>query len=92
MKKRFLPTVESVAHAVRGGRVAAGLTQAELASKAHVGRGFIIELEAGHPRAELAKVLQVLEALDIHAMALPSVSSGRTFQDIDLDEAMARFE
>ena len=39
------------------------LTQAQLARKAHVSRTFLIELEDGHPRAELAKVLEVFAAL-----------------------------
>lgn len=46
-------------------------TQAELADKAGVGRKFVVELEAGHPRAELAKVLDVLDALGIDATAQP---------------------
>ena len=39
------------------------LTQEQLARKAHVSRTFLIELEDGHPRAELAKVLEVFAAL-----------------------------
>lgn len=88
MKRRFLHTVEAVSRAVREGREEAGLTQAMLAEKAGVVRRFIVDLEEGHPIAELDKVLSVLAALDIHAMALPGPSVTKTFLDIDLDEVL----
>lgn len=92
MKRRFFNTVEAVGQAVREARREQGLTQGELASKANVGRRFIVELEAGHLRAELGKVLKVLEALGIHAVALPSVRPSQRLDDIDLDEVMKRFD
>lgn len=63
-------TPDAVAAVVREGRSAMSMTQAQLADKAGVGRKFVVGLEAGRPRAELAKVLDVLEALDIDATAL----------------------
>ncbi|RJO70010.1 transcriptional regulator [Nocardia panacis] len=48
---------------VRELRQARGLTQAELAARAHVSRGYLIRLEKGHPTAELGTILQVLTAL-----------------------------
>lgn len=87
---RFLTTPDAVAAAVRGARAEQKLSQAELATRAHVDRRFIIELEAGHPRSELGKVLCVLEALDIHATALP----GPPLQErpaINLTEVVSRF-
>jgi y4mF family transcriptional regulator len=63
-----LDSPEAVAAVVREGRSTMDLTQAELADKAGVGRKFVVSLEAGHPRAELSKVLNVLAALDIEAM------------------------
>lgn len=92
MKRRFFNTVEAVGQAVREARREQGLTQGELASKAEVGRRFIVELEAGHLRAELGKVLKVLETLGIHAVALPSVRPSQRLDDIDLDEVMKRFD
>jgi HTH-type transcriptional regulator / antitoxin HipB len=85
MKRRFLTTPEAVAAAVRETRTELGLSQAQLARKARVGRRFIVGIEAGHPRAELGKVLDVLEALDIHATALPAPPVTKTLHDIDLD-------
>lgn len=69
MEMRSLDTPGAVADAVRDGRRAMHLTQVQLAERAGVGRKFVVELEAGHPRAELSKVLDVLRALDIQPMA-----------------------
>lgn len=51
--------------AVRETRHARGLTQAELARLAGVGRRFIVDLESGHARAELGKTLQVMRTLGL---------------------------
>ncbi|MDR0626918.1 MAG: helix-turn-helix transcriptional regulator [Bifidobacteriaceae bacterium] len=58
-------TVESLGEQVRCARRAQLLTQAQLAARAGVGRRFVLDIEAGHPRAELAKSLQVLSALGL---------------------------
>ncbi len=51
---------------VRESRLLAHLTQAELAAKAEVSREWLIGLERGsRPRAELTKVLAVLDVLDL---------------------------
>lgn len=50
---------------IRQARRARGLTQQQLARAAAVGRQWIVEIEAGKPRAELGKVLQTLAALDL---------------------------
>jgi len=91
MESLFLATPSDVAKAVRSGRAAKKLSQAELATRAHVGRRFIVDLEAGHPRAELGKVLNVLEALDIHALALPSPPVTQRLEDVDLTKVIERF-
>lgn len=92
MKRRFFNSVEAIGEAVREARREQGLSQGGLASKARVGRRFIVDLEAGHLRAELGKVLAVLEALDIHAVALPSVRPSQRLDDIDLAKEMKRFD
>jgi y4mF family transcriptional regulator len=48
---------------VRQERIAQGLRQDQLAAASGVGLRFLIELEAGKPTVQLAKVLQVLTAL-----------------------------
>lgn len=51
--------------ALRERRARANLTQGQLASRAGVSRGFIIDIERGRrPRAELNRVLAVMRALD----------------------------
>lgn len=68
---RSIGTSDTVGAVIRAEREAQHLTQAQLAQKAHVSRGFLIELEEGHPRAELGKVLDVFGALGLN----PSVDT-----------------
>jgi HTH-type transcriptional regulator/antitoxin HipB len=91
MERRFLTSPQAVAVTVRAARKRAGLSQAELALKAGVGRRFVVDVEAGHPRAELGKVLAVLDAVGVHALALPAPPVTRTLDDVDLDQVVARF-
>ncbi|WP_370524013.1 type II toxin-antitoxin system Y4mF family antitoxin [Cellulomonas sp. APG4] len=53
------------AAAIRAARRARGLTQAQLAERAGVGRQWLVALEKGHDRAELGKVIAVLSALGL---------------------------
>lgn len=50
---------------IRAARRARGLTQAELADRAGVGRQWLVALEKGHERAELGKVISVMGALGL---------------------------
>jgi y4mF family transcriptional regulator len=56
---------------LRARRKAVALSQQELADLSGVGRRFIVECEAGKPRLELQKVLQVAAALGIDILAKP---------------------
>ncbi len=56
-----------VGAAIRAARRAEGLTQAQLAERAGVGRQWLVALEKGHDRAELGKALAVLAALGLRA-------------------------
>lgn len=58
-------TETEIGAAVRAARGAAGLTQAELARQASVGRQWLCALEGGHQRAEIGLVLRVLGALGL---------------------------
>lgn len=60
--------VHRLGSTVRDVRKQLSLTQAELAHRAHVSRMFVIDLESGHPRAELGKALSVLGALGIDSI------------------------
>jgi len=50
---------------IRQARRSRGMTQQQLARAAAVGRQWVVEIEAGKPRAELGRVLQTLAALDL---------------------------
>lgn len=91
-QRRFLGTSADLARAIREERSKQKLTQQYLANRAKVSRKFVSDLESGHPRAELEKVLQVLDALGIHAVALPSVKSSVDPSRVDLDEVLADYE
>lgn len=61
----MIVSAESLGAEVRRARRAQFLTQAQLAARAGVGRRLVVSLEAGHPRAELGKTLQVMSALGL---------------------------
>jgi y4mF family transcriptional regulator len=54
---------------VRARRIGLRLSQQQLAAAAGVGRRFLVELEAGKPTAELAKVLAVCAAVGMSLLA-----------------------
>ncbi len=77
----FIDTPQRLAEVVASRRAELGLTQADLAARAGVGRRFIVDLEHGHPRAELAKVLGVLDALGLHPRAIPVAPAWAATED-----------
>lgn len=91
--------VNQLAIRIRSQRRNLGLTQAELAKRSSVSRQFVIELEQGHPRAELQKVLSVLSTLKLSPIAGPnntpstapggSTSSARTSMTITATPTLA---
>ena len=50
---------------LRQARLAAGLTQQALATRAGVSRAWLARLEGGHRAAELEPLLRLLDALDL---------------------------
>lgn len=61
---------------IRTRRQERGLSQQALADKAGVSRKFLIDLEAGHERAELGKTLAVLAALGLSLEATDLIPRG----------------
>lgn len=57
---------------VREHRRRAGLTQADLAQRAGVSRGWLVRLESGHPAADTPTVFKVLRALDLELVVRPT--------------------
>jgi len=58
-------TVKDLGNLVHDRRKALGLTQAELAARVGVSRLWVNQVESGHGGAAVAKVLQLLSALDM---------------------------
>ena len=69
------------------------MTQQQLARAAAVGRQWIVEIEAGKPRAELCRVLQTLAALDlslsVHGEGIPELrKSGKPLEAADPQDVL----
>lgn len=57
---------------IRDARLAAGLTQADTATKAGVARSWLARVEAGHRGAELESLLKLFSALDLEMAIRPA--------------------
>jgi y4mF family transcriptional regulator len=71
-----IETAAAAGALIRAHRVDLGLTQQTLAEKAGVSRKFLIDLEAGHDRAELGKTLAVTAALGLSLAATDPIPHG----------------
>ena len=60
-----LATIGDIAAAVRGRRAELGISQDDLARRAGVSRKWVVEFEAGKPKAEMALILRALDALGL---------------------------
>jgi HTH-type transcriptional regulator/antitoxin HipB len=88
-----IDSVRDVAAAVRGRRLALGLSQRDLASRAGVSRDWINYFEGGKPTVELAHVLRVLDALGLR-LDLDEGAPGReapTPGPVDLDDLLQKY-
>lgn len=75
-RQPFINTPAYLATLVTEGRSILGLSQTELAGKANVDLQFVKDLEDGRPRAQQARVLRVMEALNTVPRALPAFPLG----------------
>lgn len=62
---RNVASMAEIAEIVKSARKQQRLTQADLASKAHTGVRFIVDLESGKPTCQIGKVLQVMTTLGL---------------------------
>jgi HTH-type transcriptional regulator/antitoxin HipB len=81
---RPIQTSKAFGSAVRRVRKDRGLSQAELAARAGVGRPWLSELETGKRTAELGRALSVLSALDLAVTFVPQ--SGADGPTLDLGQ------
>lgn len=73
--------------AVRDARTRAGLTQAALAERADVSRGWLVRFEAGLPNAEPVAVLRLLRQLDLELVLRPRPRIDYVFNDLAAADA-----
>ena len=66
------------------------LDQATFAKQIGVSRPWVIEVERGHPRAELALVLRALDALDIELSVGTNHKSDGHSSAVDIDDIVAQ--
>lgn len=69
----FIHTFERLAGIVNEALDEIDASKEEIAAKANVSVFFIEEIAAAHPRAELGRVVSVLEALGVKPRALPAL-------------------
>ncbi|WP_169252539.1 helix-turn-helix transcriptional regulator [Brevibacterium sp. 'Marine'] len=87
----FIDTPERLATVVHRARTELGWTQAELSQRAGVGRRFIVDLEGGHPRAEIGLVMTVLKTLGLSPRAVPAIPLWAFHDDGTLKDEYRRF-
>jgi transcriptional regulator with XRE-family HTH domain len=80
-------TIRELANRVRGRRLEFGLTQAEVARRAHVSRKWLVEFESGKPTAELLPLLRVLDALDL-SLSIRAREPAPNAASVDLDRLL----
>ncbi len=77
---------------IRDRRKRLKLDQSTLAKRIGVSRQWVIEVEHGHPRAEVDLVLRALDALNIHldARSEPDKSRGSTKSAFDINAILTK--
>lgn len=89
-----IDTASDLGQLVRAARTRRRMTQQDLAMAAGVSRRWIVDLEAGKPRAEIGLVLRVLSSLGIPLTAdapeAPARRDRAPTHGIDLDAHLRR--
>jgi HTH-type transcriptional regulator/antitoxin HipB len=82
-------TAKDIGALIRDQRKKQRLDQAELANKVGVNRRWVLEVERGKPRAEIALVLKTLDALgltlSVEGEAAARRRAGREIEPVDID-------
>jgi HTH-type transcriptional regulator/antitoxin HipB len=85
-------SLHDLAAAVRGRRRELGLSQAQLAARAHVSRAWVNAFESGKPAAELRLVLAVVDALGLELQLGDREDGPPGGATVDLDELLDDYE
>ena len=86
-------TPRDVGNLVRDRRHDLRLTQQQLADRAGVSRPWLASVEAGHPRAELGKLLSLLAELELVLdLSVPQDAPAAQLPTVDLNAVLARHD
>ena len=85
-------SLHDLAAAVRGRRQELGLSQAQLAARAHVSRAWVNAFESGKPAAELRLVLAIVDALDLELQIGDREGGPSRAETVDLDVLLDDYE
>lgn len=85
-------TSNDIAELVRQRRRELGLSQAQLAAQVGVSRQWIIDIEKGKPRAELALTLALLQVLGVQLEASFSCASSTKTHSVDSTAGEAKIQ
>jgi HTH-type transcriptional regulator/antitoxin HipB len=86
----LIRTSTDLGAAIRDRRKRLKLDQSTLAKRIGVSRQWVIDIEHGHPRAELTLVLRVLDALGIRLNASGEPSTSAAQSGVDINAIVAR--
>ena len=67
----FLASPAELGRAIQAARQARGLTQIDVASRARVGRRYVVDLENGKPTAQIGKALTVMMCVGLVGVVVP---------------------
>ena len=85
-------SLHDLAAAIRGRRQELGLSQAQLAARAHVSRAWVNAFESGKPAAELRLVLAVMDALGLELQIGDREDGPSRGAAVDLDLLLDDYE
>ena len=75
----FVDDAREIGSIVRGRRIVLGISQADLAEKAGVGRRFVVDLEAGKATVQADALFKVCVAVDVELLAKRPRAKNRMF-------------
>jgi HTH-type transcriptional regulator/antitoxin HipB len=87
-----ISSLHDFAAAIRGRRQELGLSQAQLATRAHVSRAWVNAFESGKPAAELRLVLAVVDALGLELQLGDREDGALHGATVDLDQLLDDYE